>query len=172
VILCISKLASSRRNTRKNPENKQTTPVSDPKKILKARGSLKPTTAVYQLKHPQPKTKNFCDPSTSHSTPPETTNSFLFSSVVKSEILPKTSIEHKGKSSAVNLSVVDILSTLLSDFLTSPSLEEYTIYSNLTPTGFPDYVSCKYEEPSPRVPIHSSLLLSSPEEAKNLFLVF
>jgi hypothetical protein len=116
-------LASGRRNTRQNPENKQTTPVSDPEKILKARGSLKPTTAVYQLKHPQPKTKISCEHSNSHSTPPETTNSFLFSSVVKSEILPKTSVRHKGKSPAVNLSAVDIPLTLLSDFPTSPSLE-------------------------------------------------
>jgi hypothetical protein len=170
--LRISKLESIRRNTRQNPENKRTTPVSDPKKILKARGSLKPTTAVYQLKHPQPKTKSSCETSTSHSTPSETTNSFLFSSVVKSEILSKTSIRHKGKNPTINLSAVDIPLTLLSNFPTSPSLEEYTIYSNLTPAGSPDYVSYKYKEPSPRVSVHSSSLLSSPEEAKNLFLVF
>jgi hypothetical protein len=92
--------------------------------------------------------------------------------VVKIEILLKTSVGHKGKSLAVNLSAVDIPPTLLSDFPTSPSLEEYTIYSNLTPTGSPNYVAYKSEEPSPHVSVHSSSLLSSPKEANNLFLVF
>jgi hypothetical protein len=92
--------------------------------------------------------------------------------VVKSEILLKTSVRHKGKNLEINLSAVDIPPTLLSDFLTSPSLEEYTIYSNITPMGSPDYVSCKFIEPSPRVSVHLSSLLSSPEEAKNSFLVF
>jgi hypothetical protein len=92
--------------------------------------------------------------------------------VVKSEILPKTYVRHKGKSPTVNLSAVDIPLTLLSDFPTSPSLEEYTIYSNPTPAGSPDYVSCKFEELSPRISIYSSSLLSSPKEAKNPFLVF
>jgi hypothetical protein len=70
-------MVSGRRNTRQNPEGKQTTPVSDPKKILKARGSLKPTTAVYQLKHPQTQAKISFEPSTSHNSPPETINPTL-----------------------------------------------------------------------------------------------
>jgi hypothetical protein len=37
----ISKLAISRKNTRKNPDDKQTSPVSDPEKILKSRRSLR-----------------------------------------------------------------------------------------------------------------------------------
>jgi hypothetical protein len=92
--------------------------------------------------------------------------------MVKSEILLKTSIGHKGKSLAVNLSTVDILPTLISDFRTSPSLEEYTIYSNLTPAGSPDYVSCKSEEPSPRISDHPSLAFPSHEEVKDSLLVF
>jgi hypothetical protein len=53
-----NKLASGRRNTRQNPDGKQITPVTDPEKILKARGSLKPTAAVYKLKTPPLKTKS------------------------------------------------------------------------------------------------------------------
>jgi hypothetical protein len=60
-----NKLASGRRNTRQNPDGKQITPVTDPEKILKARGSLKPTAAVYKLKTPQLKTKSSSEPSTS-----------------------------------------------------------------------------------------------------------
>jgi hypothetical protein len=104
----LNKLASGRRNTRQNPEGKQTTPIFDPEKILKARGSLKPTTAVYQLKHPQPKAKISFEPSTSHNFPPETINPTLALSEVKSEIHPITSGVHKGKNLAVNLSAIDI----------------------------------------------------------------
>jgi hypothetical protein len=70
----LNKLASSRRNTRQNMEGKQTMPVSDPEKILKERGSLKPTNEVYQLKYPQTKAKFSCEPSNSHNSPPETIN--------------------------------------------------------------------------------------------------
>jgi hypothetical protein len=170
--VCISKLASDRRNTRQNTENKKTTPISDPKKILKAKGSLKMNTIVYQLKQLKSKTKSSCEPSTSHGTSHKTTNSFLFSSMVKSEILPKTSVGYKGKNPTINLSAVNIPLTLLSEFPTSPSLEEYTIYSNPTLMGSLDYVSYKSEEPSPRISVHSYSILSSPKEAKNLFLVF
>jgi hypothetical protein len=38
-----NKLASSRKNTRKNPDTKQTSPVSNPEKILKSRKSFKQT---------------------------------------------------------------------------------------------------------------------------------
>jgi hypothetical protein len=39
----LNKLASSRKNTRKNPDTKQTSPVSNPEKILKSRKSFKQT---------------------------------------------------------------------------------------------------------------------------------
>jgi hypothetical protein len=44
-----NKLASDRRNTRQNLDGKKITPVTDPEKIIKARGSLKPTAGVYKL---------------------------------------------------------------------------------------------------------------------------
>jgi hypothetical protein len=168
----LNKLASGRRNTRQNPEGKQTTPVSDPEKILKTRGSLKPTTAVYQLKYPQPKTKSSFEPSTSHSSPPETINPTLALSEVKSETHPTTSDVHKGKNPTVNLSEIDIPLTLQLDFMTSLSLEEYTIHSDSTPAGSPDYISCKSEEPSPCIPFHPSSVFSSLKEAKDSLLVF
>jgi hypothetical protein len=40
------------------------------------------------------------------------------------------------------------------------------------PVGSPDYISCKFEEPSPRIPFHPSSLFSSFEEAKDSLLVF
>jgi hypothetical protein len=45
-------LAFGRKNTRKNPDEKQTTPVSDPEKLLKPKGYLRQTSAsagkIYQ----------------------------------------------------------------------------------------------------------------------------
>jgi hypothetical protein len=108
----LNKLAFSLRNTRKNPKGKQTTLVSDPKKILKTKGSLKTTTTVYQLKYPQPNTKSFIEPSTSHNPLPETINPTLTLSEVKSEIHPTTFGVHKGKNPAVKLSEIDIPPTL------------------------------------------------------------
>jgi hypothetical protein len=168
----LNKLASYRRNTRKNPEGKQTMPIFDPEKILNVRGSLKPTTAVYQLKRPQLNTKSSFEPSTSHNPLPETINPTLTLSEVKSEIHPTTFGIHKGKNPAMNLSEIDIPPTLQLDFPTSPSLEEYTIYSNSTPVGSPNYISCKSEELSPRISFHPSSLFSSLEEARNSLLVF
>jgi hypothetical protein len=168
----LNKLASSRRNTRKNSESKQTTPVSDHEKILKARGSLKPTTTVYQLKYPQPNTKTYFEPLTSHNSPPETINSFLAISKVKGEIHRTTSVIQKDKNPTVNLSAVNILPTLHLDFSTSLSLKEYTIHSDSTPVGSPNYITCKSEEPSPRIPYHPSLFFLSHKEAKDSLLVF
>jgi hypothetical protein len=116
-------------------------PVSDPEKILKTEGSLKLTTVVYQLKYPQSKAKIYFEPSTSQNFPPETINPTLSLPEVKSEIHPTTSDVHKGENLAVDLSVIDIPPTLQLDFTTSPSLEEYTIYSDSTPAGSPDYIS-------------------------------
>jgi hypothetical protein len=147
-------------------------PISDPKKILKKRGSLKPTTAVYELRYPQPKAKISLEPSTSQNFPPKTLSPILSLHKIKSEIHLTTSGVHKGENPSVNLSTIDILSTLQLDFPTSLSLEEYTIYSNSTPVGYPDYISCKSEEPSSRIPFHSSSVFLSLEGAKDSFLVF
>jgi hypothetical protein len=99
----LSKLASGQRNTRQNLDGKQTTPIFDPKKILKTKGSLKPTTVVYQLKYPQSKAKSSFEPSTSHNFPLETINPTLALPEVKIEINPTTSDVHKGENPAVNL---------------------------------------------------------------------
>jgi hypothetical protein len=87
-------------------------PVSYPEKILKDRGSLKPTTAVYQLKCPQLSTKSSFELSTSHNPLPETINPTLTLSEVKSEIHPTTFGIHKGKNPVVNSSEIDIPSNL------------------------------------------------------------
>ena len=49
-----TKLTFGRKNTRKNPDDKKTTPVSDPEKLLKLKGYLK-STAVSTGKVYQPK---------------------------------------------------------------------------------------------------------------------
>jgi hypothetical protein len=105
-------MASKRRNTRQNLDGRQTTPVTDPEKILKVRGSLKPTPVVYQLKYPQLMTKSSFKPSTScnplFDTKDLTSNYFE----VRSETHPITSVVNKGKSLVENSFVVNISSTL------------------------------------------------------------
>jgi hypothetical protein len=93
----LRKLASGRRNTRQNLDDKQTTPVSDPEKILKTRGSLKPTTAVYQPRYTQPKDKIPVEPLTSHESPPKTLNPTLALPEIKNKIHLTTSGIHKGE---------------------------------------------------------------------------
>jgi hypothetical protein len=106
----INKLVSGQRNTRKNLDGKQTTPVTDPEKILKARGSLKTTPAVYQLKYPQLKTKSSSEPSTSRNPLFDTKDITSNCSEFRSETHSITSVVPKGKipvekSSAVNISL-------------------------------------------------------------------
>jgi hypothetical protein len=60
-----NKLAFIRRNARQNPDGEQITPVTDPEKILKARGSFKTIVVVYQLEIPSLKAKSPFKPSTS-----------------------------------------------------------------------------------------------------------
>jgi len=105
-------MESDRRNTRQNPDGKQTKPIFDPQKILKTKGSLKPTTAIYQLKYPYPKAKSSFETSTSHNFPLETINPTLALPEVKSEIHPITFDVHKGENPTINLSMIDIPSTL------------------------------------------------------------
>jgi hypothetical protein len=68
--------------------------------------------------------------------------------------------------------MIDIPPTHQLDFPTSPSLEKYTIDSDSMPADALDYISCKSEEPSPRIPFHPSSFFSSFEEAKDSLLVF
>jgi len=69
---------------------------------------------------------------------------------------------HKGDNPVVDLSAID----------TSPNIEEYTINSDSTLAGSPVYISCRFQDPSPHIPYHPSLVFSSLEEAKDLLLVF
>jgi hypothetical protein len=147
-------------------------PVTDPKKILKARGSLKPTTAVYKLKTPQLKTKSSSEPSTSFSPLFETKVSTPNCSEVRSEIHPTIPSVHKGKGPLESSSAVDIPSFLQLNFLTSPNSEECVTHSVSTPVGSPDFVSCKSEESSPRVPYLSSSDFPLREENKESLLIF
>jgi hypothetical protein len=68
--------------------------------------------------------------------------------------------------------MIDILSTLQLDFMTPPSIQQYTIYSDSMLVGSPDYISCKSEEPSPCILFHISSVFSSLEEDKDSLLVF
>jgi uncharacterized membrane protein YgcG len=150
-----NKLAFTRRNTRQNPDGEQITPVSDPEKILKARGSFKPTAAVYQLEIPSPRVESPSEPPTSlnpyfdakHSTP---------YTEIGSEIHPTVPLIQRGKGPFEGSSSFKTPSYLQLNFPTSPNPEECVTHSFLTPVGFPDSVSCKSEEPTPRVPYPSS----------------
>jgi hypothetical protein len=67
---------------------------------------------------------------------------------------------------------VDIPSFLQLNFPTSPNSEECVTHSVSTPVGSPDFVSCKSEEPSPRVPYLSSSGFPLHEENKDSLLIF
>jgi len=158
-------------------------PISDPEKILKTRGSLNPTTMVYQLRHMQPKAKIPLEMVTSQEAPTktlfgeistktveaETLNPNLTFLEIKSKTHTTTSFVNESENPSVKLASIDIPPTLQLDFLISQSLEEYTIYSDSMPTGSPDYISCKSEEPIPRIYFPPSSIFSSLEEAKIRF---
>jgi hypothetical protein len=61
----IHKLASGRRHTRQNPDGKPITPVNNPEKILRARGSFEATASINKPKNPLVKTKCPSEPLTS-----------------------------------------------------------------------------------------------------------
>jgi hypothetical protein len=167
-----NKLESGRRNTRQNLDGKQITPVTDPEKILKARGSLKITVVVYKLKSPQLKTKSSSEPSTSHSPLFDTKDLTSNCSKVRSEIHLTISLVQKGKGPLESSSVVDIPSFLQLNFSTSPNSEECVTHSVSTPIGSPNFFSCKSEEPSPLIPYLSSSDFPLREENKDSLLIF
>jgi hypothetical protein len=152
-------------------DGKQITPVTDPEKILKVRGSLKPTATVYKLKPPQLKTKSYFEPSTSCS--PLSNTKDLASNYFedRSEIHPTIPLVHKGKDPIAVSWTVDIPSFIWLNFLTSPNSEECVTHSVSTLVGSPDFVSCKSEEPSPRVPYLSLPDLPLHEENKDSLLI-
>jgi hypothetical protein len=136
------------------------------------RGSLKPTAAVYKLKTPQLKTKSSSEPSTSLSPLFDTKVLMPNCSEVRSEIHPTIPLVHKGKGPLESSSAVDIPSFLQLNFPTSPNSEECVTHSVSTPVGSPDFISCKSEEPSPRVPYLSSSDFPLREENKDSLLIF
>jgi hypothetical protein len=93
-----------------------------PKKKLKTRGSLKPTTAVYQLRKTEPKAKVPLEMVTSQENPTkilfgetlaktvevETLNPNLAFQEVKSKTHPTISCIKKGENPSVKLVLVDI----------------------------------------------------------------
>jgi hypothetical protein len=147
-------------------------PVTDPEKILKVRGSLKPTATVYKLKTPPLKNKSSFEPSNFLSPLFDNKVSTPNYSEVSSEIHPTIPLVHKGKGLLESSSAFDIPYLLQLNFPTSPNSEECVTHSVSTPIGSPDFVSCKSEEPSPRVPYLSSSDFPLREENKESLLIF
>jgi hypothetical protein len=147
-------------------------PVTDPKKILKMRGSFKPTAAVYKLETPSLKAESLPEPSTSLNPCFDAKDSMPIYSEIKSEIHPTILLAHRGKGPLKGSSAFKIPSYLQLNFPTSPNYEECVTHSFLTPIGFPNSVSCKSEEPSPRVPYLYSSKFPLHEENKDSLLIF
>jgi hypothetical protein len=136
------------------------------------RGSAKTTTAVYNIRHPQLKTKSSSKPSTSHSPLFDTKDLTSNYSEVRSEIHSTTPLVHKGKGPFECSSAVDIPSFIQLNFPTSPNSKECVTHSVSTPAGSLDFISCKSEEPSPHIPYHSSSDFPLHEENKYSLLIF
>jgi hypothetical protein len=118
------------------------------------------------------KTKSSSEPSTSRN--PLFDTKYLTSnySEVRNETRSITSVVHKGKIPVENLSIVGISPTLQLNLVTRHSPEEYFTHPVSTPVGSPDYISCKSEEPIPRIPYQSSLDFSPCKESKDSLLIF
>jgi hypothetical protein len=144
----LSKLASFRKNTRQNPDAKQTMPVSDLEKILRPRGLFKQNVVAYQPKSNHYKDKTSFEPSSSRELPLRK----ISDSVVKTEISPTTSYVMRGDTPASKLIPIDIPLNLNINPSVTQGLEEVSMYTDSTPVGSPIYISCKSEEPSPHIP--------------------
>ena len=136
-----NKLAFSRRNTKQNPDGEHITPVTDLEKILKTRGSFKPTIAVYKLEIPSLKDESPSKPSNSLSSRFDAKHSTSICSEIRSEIHPTIPLAHKGKGPLEISLTFKIPSLLQLNFPTSPNSEECVTHSFLTPVSFPDPVS-------------------------------
>jgi hypothetical protein len=136
------------------------------------RGSLKPTTAVYKLKPPQLKTKSSSEPSTLRGPLFDTKDLMSNCSEDRSEIHLTIPLVHKGKDPLGGSSTVNIPSFLQLNFPTSPNPKECVTHFFSTPVSSIDFVSCKSEEPSPRVPYLSSPDFPLHEENKDSLLIF
>jgi hypothetical protein len=93
-------------------------------------------------------------------------------SEIRSEIHPTVPLVQRGEGPLEGSSAFKIPSYLQLNFPTSPNPEECVTHSFLTPVGFPDSVSCKSEEPTPRVPYLSSSESPLSEENKVSLLFF
>jgi ribonuclease HI len=92
------KLASGRRHTRQNPDSKLVTPVNNPEKILRARGSLETTASVNKPKNPLLKTKSTSEPLSSGSPLSDAKDPKTNYSEFRSELHQAFQSINKGKS--------------------------------------------------------------------------
>jgi hypothetical protein len=170
----LSKLASFRKNTRQNPDAKQTATVSDPKKILRPRGIFKKNVVSYQPKSNQSKYNTLFKPSSSQELPlwkisdsvieAETLKFEQLLLEIKTETSLTTSYVIRGDTPTSKLIPIDIPLTLnINPFMTQ-GLEEVATYTDSTPVGSPIYISCKSEEPSPCIPSSPFSYFTSPSK--------
>ena len=173
-------MAFSRRNTKRNADDKQTMPISDPKKKLKPRGYLKQainsTSKVYQPKPTQSNTKVLSEQLTLQEVSTqihlgETSNDRVEDEIINPELgLPEiktktysiASFTNKGKRPISIPALIDIPSVPKIKFPTSRSFEEYILHSDSIAIGSLVYISCKYEEPSHHLSFPQFLVFLSP----------
>jgi hypothetical protein len=176
----IYKLTFSRKNTRKNPDEQQTTPVTDTEKLLRPRGNLKKFIAskskVYQSKDVQTNAKVPFEQSTSQecytqSHFGDTSTNKLETKVINHEpLLLEIKVEtilnppstNKGNGPLLEPSFI---SWILEVNVSIPqNSEEYIRYPDSTPVGSHVYISYKCEEPSPCFPFSPFSDLPSPTD--------
>jgi hypothetical protein len=178
-------MAFGRKNTKKNPNDKQTTPVSDPKRLLKPKGYLRHTTAsaskVYQPRITQDNVKVH----TEELTPKESFKQihFVEASTSKPEVKIKTpeaiipeikveidptdtfNSEDKGSPSIpIVINTLPILSFPEVKVYVSQNPEEYFIYPYSSPIDTPLCTYGKPEEPSSSFHFPPHIDLSYPHD--------
>jgi hypothetical protein len=120
----IHKLASGRRHTRQNPDGKPITPVNNPEKILRARGSFEATASINKPKNPLVKTKFPSEPLTSYSPLSDTKDLETDYSEFRSEPHQTFPSINKGKGPLERSLSFDIPSFLHQNFPVSPDSKE------------------------------------------------
>jgi hypothetical protein len=171
-------LAFGRKNTRKNPDDQQTTSISDPEKLLNSKGYLKSTTSSSGKKY-QPKITQFNTKVPVEILNPEeifeqtlSVEASTSKTTIKTEIDPYDTQNGLNKGSSSIHVIITSLSTPSSPetkvyVLINP--KERTLYPDSSPASSPIYTSCKSEEVIPRF-LFSPLLEFTP--CNNKFLVF
>ena len=127
------KLASGRRHTRQNPDGKLITPVNNPEKILRARGSFETTASVNKLKNPLLKTKSASEPPTSGSPLSDTKDPEANYSKFRSEPHQIFQSINKGKGPLERSSSFNTPTFLRQNFPVSPNSKECVTPSFPTP---------------------------------------